>query len=93
MEKIERTYFEEIKERFIRNARKTNGAAKEKDIKRNRTNFGAFIAWMKVLQDMGHEVKIAAIEERGFVKIFTISIDGEKTSFAVKKTGGTPPEP
>lgn len=77
------TYYEEIKERFIRNARKTNDAAKEKDIKRNRTNFGAFLAWRVVLQDMGREVKIAAIEERGFAKIFTIRIGGEKISFTV----------
>ena len=78
---MEKTYYGKIKERFIRNARKTNEAAKEKNIIKNRTNYGACVAWMKVLQDMGHEVKIAAIEERGFVKFSSIRIDGEKTSF------------
>lgn len=73
--------YEELKIRLVRNARRTNDMAKAKDIKRNRTNYGACVAWMKVLQDMGHEVKIAAIEERGFVKFSSIRIDGEKTSF------------
>ena len=75
------TNFEKMKRRIIEVVRRTNDAAKENDIKRNRTNYGACLAWIKVLQDMGHEVKVAAIEERGFAKFSSIRIDGEKTSF------------
>lgn len=77
------TYYGKIKERLIEGVKMTNSAAKEKDINKNRTYYGACIAWMKVLQDMGHKGKVAAIEERGFAKIFTIRIGGEKISFIV----------
>lgn len=73
------TYFEELKIRLIRDARRTNDMAKEKDINRNRTNYGSCIAWAVVLQDMGHEVRVPAWESDGFLKIDRIRIDGETT--------------
>lgn len=83
------TYYGKIKERLIEGVKITHSAAKEKDINKNRTYYGACIAWMKVLQDMGHEVKVAAIEERGFVKFLSISIDGKFHS--LKKQPGQKP--
>lgn len=77
------TYYGKIKERLIEVVRRTNDMAEKKDIKRNHREYGSFLAWRVVLKDMGHEVKVAAIEERGFVKFFSISIDGEKESFTV----------
>ena len=75
---MEKTYFEEIKLRFIKAAMWTNDNAKDKDVNRNHVNYGCCTTWARVLQDMGHEVNVPVWEDDGCLKIPFIEIDGKK---------------
>ena len=46
---MEKTFFEELKLRAIMAAMNVNRTAEDKDIKRNRVNYGELIAWTRFL--------------------------------------------
>lgn len=75
---MEKTYFEEIKQRVIEAAMRTNDHAKIGDRNRNYINYGALKAWMRVLDDMGHKINLPVREDNGYFKIPFIKIDGTK---------------
>ena len=76
--KLEKTYFEEIKLRFINAAIWTNDNAKENDVNRNHVNYGCCTCWAEVLRDMGHKTDVHVWEDNGVLKIPFLSIDGQK---------------
>lgn len=49
----------------------------EKDVIRNRVNYGRCISWGQVLRDMGHEIVIPVRENDGVLKIPFLNIDGK----------------
>lgn len=75
---MEKTYFEEIKLRFIKAAMQTNDNAKRKDVNRNHVNYGCCICWAEVLRDMGHKTDVPVWEDGGVLKIPFLSVDGQK---------------
>ena len=71
-------YYEEIKERLIRDSIRTNDMAKEKDKDRNRIDYGCCVAWVTVLWDMGHDVRVHVWKnDDGFLEIKGINIEDE----------------
>ena len=75
---MEKTYFEEIKLRFIKAAMQTNDNAKSKDVNRNHVNYGCCTCWAEVLRDMEHKTDVPVWEDGGVLKIPFLSIDGQK---------------
>ena len=76
--KLEKTYFEEIKLRFINAAMLANDNAKENDVNRNHVNYGCCTCWAEVLRDMEHKTDVPVWEDNGVLKIPFLSIDGQK---------------
>lgn len=69
------TYFEELKTRAILAADLVNIHATNKDVNRNRVNYGELIAWARVLNDMGHSSTIPVWEDdNGYLHIPKITI-------------------
>jgi hypothetical protein len=76
-----KTYFNEIKTRFIKAAMRTNDNAVEKDVNRNHVNYGCCTAWAQVMRDMGHETDVPVWEDNGYLKIPFVEINGKKVEF------------
>jgi len=74
----EKTYFEELKLRFIKAAMWTNDNAKKHDIKRNHVNYGCCTTYATVLRDMGHETNVPVWEDNDCLKIPFLELDGKK---------------
>lgn len=75
--KSEKTYFEEIKSRFMMSAIWTNDNAKRNDVNRNHVNYGCCTCLAKILRDMGHKTDVPVWEDNGVLKIPFLSIDGQ----------------
>lgn len=75
---MKENYFEEIRIRFIGTAIATNDYAMDKDVIRNRVNYGRCISWGQVLRDMGHKINLSVQEDDGVLKIPFLIIDGKK---------------
>lgn len=76
---MERSYFEKIKRRYIKNAIWTNDCANGKSREGNLTNYGSCITWAQVLRDMGHKVEESCYQDtNGYIRIPFLKIDGEK---------------
>lgn len=72
-----KSYFEEIKTRFIMAAVGVNDNARHEDARRNRVNYGECITWGRVLEDVGHTVRIPVYEDAGgYLKIPSLKVDG-----------------
>lgn len=54
-----------------------NEQAKEKDLLRNRTNYGCVLALSQILRDMGHEVDVCVYGDGDYLISAKIVVDGE----------------
>ena len=72
-------YWKEVKQRLFLSAVRTNSAAGELDLRRNRVNYGTAVAYSRVLNDLGHVAEIHVFKEADMMKISRISVDGESS--------------
>lgn len=70
-------YYGVLLDRLLDDAMQVNRTADDKDVERNRVNYGAITAWQRVLYDMGHDVEALCYEDDGFLFISKIVADGE----------------
>jgi len=54
---------------------------KHKDNNRNHVNYGAAIAYQRVMHEMGHEVELRVYGEDGYLVTNKITIDGRDFEF------------
>lgn len=72
-------YYEALKSRYITDAMAVNFYADEKDVERNRVNYGSMNAWAQALRDFGHSTDTPVWEDgEGCLRIPYISIDGKR---------------
>lgn len=71
------TYFDSLKVRLYTDCERVNDYEKQKDLERNRVNYGCAISWTQVMQDFGHEVDFHVYENDGFLRVVKIIIDGD----------------
>lgn len=71
------TYFDNLKVRLFTDCSNVNSYEEQKDIERNRVNYGCAISWAQVMRDFGHDVDLPVYDSDGFLRIAKIVIDGE----------------
>lgn len=71
------TYFDNLKVRLFTDCSNVNDCEKQKDLERNRVNYGCAISWAQVMRDFGHDVDLPVYDNDGFLRIAKIVIDGE----------------
>lgn len=71
------TYFDNLKVRLFTDCSNVNSYEEQKDLERNRVNYGCAISWAQVMRDFGHDVDLPVYDSDGFLRIAKIVIDGE----------------
>lgn len=71
------TYFDNLKVRLFTDCSNVNDCERQKDLERNRVNYGCAISWAQVMRDFGHDVDLPVYDNDGFLRIAKIVIDGE----------------
>lgn len=71
------TYFDNVKVRLFTDCNNVNNYEEQKDLERNRVNYGRAISWAQVMRDFGHDVDLPVYDSDGFLRIAKIVIDGE----------------
>lgn len=71
------TYFDNLKVRLFTDCSNANNYEEQKDLERNRVNYGCAISWAQVMRDFGHDVDLPVYDSDGFLRIAKIVIDGE----------------
>ncbi len=71
------TIYNKYYEELIETAMPMNNQAKEKDLLRNRTNYGAVSTLSQILRDMGHEVDACVYGDGDYLISSKIIVDGE----------------
>lgn len=71
------TMYNKYYEKLIEVAIRMNAQAKEKDLLRNRTNYGSVSTLSQILRDMGHEVDACVYEDGNYLISAKIIVDGE----------------
>lgn len=76
------TMYNKYYEELIQTAMRMNNQAKEKDLLRNRTNYGSVSTLSQILRDMGHEVDACVYGDGDYLISAKIIVNGEtKISF------------
>lgn len=79
---MESSIFEEIKMEIYKAAEAVNYYADQKDLKRNRVNYGCLITWERIIRQMGHDTNIAVWEaEGGCLRIPFVEIETYRKEF------------
>lgn len=79
---MERSIFEETKMEIYKAAEAVNYYADQKDLKRNRVNYGCLITWEKIIRQMGHDTNIAVWEtEDELLRIPFVEIETYRMEF------------
>lgn len=79
---MERSIFEETKMKIYKAAEAVNYYADQKDLKRNRVNYGCLITWEKIIRQMGHDTNIAVWEtEDELLRIPFVEIETYRMEF------------
>lgn len=79
---MERSAFEEIKMEIYKAAEAVNNYADQKDLKRNRVNYGCLITWDRIIRQMGHNTNIAVWEAEGdYLRIPFVEIETYRKEF------------
>lgn len=71
------TYFDNLKVRLFTDCSNVNNCEEQKDLERNRVNYGCVISWAQVMRDFGHDVDLPVCDNDGFLRITKIVIDGK----------------
>lgn len=72
------TLFHKIKTKLIMHCANVNDNAVEKDMQRNRVNYGCATAYANILCELGHDVDVAVWEDDGYLKVPVIEFDGKR---------------
>lgn len=54
-----------------------NNYEEQKDLERNRVNYGCAISWAQIMRDFGHDVDLIVYDSDGFLRVAKIMIDGK----------------
>jgi hypothetical protein len=95
MNKNEEMLIEKITVDLIQAAGSVNSCANEKDLSRNRVNYGVAINCASVLNFLKQDVKLPCWDDNGFLRIEQVAINGKKIRFSnlnfwIEKQRGEP---
>lgn len=65
-------YFDNVKVRLFTDCSNVNNYEEQKDLERNRVNYGCAISWAQVMRDFGHDVDLPVYDSDGFLRIAKI---------------------
>lgn len=78
---------ETIQMEVIKAAKAVNDCADQKDVKRNRVNYGCLITWQEIAQRMGNEINTVVWEdENGCLRIPYVETGSCKTELQEKRS-------